>query len=183
MPEPEAEWAGSEFGAGGGVGRVDEQRAEDPKPKKTLLQKVQKLGRLLGKAWYRRMLGCGLVGAMGGVGLSSLFGSWTGLDGGLMGLPAGYLIGRSVSWGARGKRSKDAGRMTVFLVILAFLLGDVPRYALAGAGWWGTLWTIPEKAILLFLNQEFTDFGKFAQTLGVLVSVVAGGFWAKLMNE
>lgn len=154
-----------------------------PKPRKTLLQKIQKIGRLLGKASYRRMVYPGLAGVALCTTVCSAFHAWTGWESALLGLPAGYGMGSAVRWGANQERGKDAWRLAVFLTVVAMLLGDVPLALWTGAGWWGVLSAIGGKVTLIFFNQEFKEWWAFLQTLMALLSVVAGATAARWMNE
>lgn len=118
--------------------------------------------------------------------VSTGFRALTGLDPGLLGLPAGYVIGRAISLGSFGQRSPALAALTTVFVVAYFLLSLLPLdlWNASGQNWfWTTLSSIGNRVEILFSDQEANSFGHFLELLGILLSTVVGGSWARAMNE
>ncbi len=147
----------------------------------------RRLRALLVRPEFRRavLFGAGITVAT--LALYAAFELATGLDPGLLGAAAGYLLGRAIQIGARGARGDEYGGLAVALLIAGALLSRLPvelwRAAPDAQWWWIVAKSIGGRAVGLFASDRIADVGAFLQVSSALLSVVAGAFIARVMNE
>lgn len=147
----------------------------------------RRLRALLVREEFRRALLFGAAATVATLAVYAAFELATGLDPGLLGAPAGYLLGRAIQVGARGARGGEYGGLAVALLIAGALFSRLPVDLLQAAPdaqwWWIAAKSIGGRAVGLFASDRIADAGAFLEVSSALLSVVTGAFIARVMNE